>query len=135
MSWCSWLSRQSNTLKVSGSSPGDANFSLAFYLLTLNFVDFERQRLLFEDKINIWVLDLNLSPVITSKGRIRRIILYMMGKSLSILIMLMWNFYELIIYFRNSPLFIHLVLTLGTNHFIAFALPLASVKCGTSVRN
>lgn len=25
VSWCSWLSRQSNTLKVSGSSPGDAN--------------------------------------------------------------------------------------------------------------
>ncbi|KAJ7944874.1 hypothetical protein O6P43_034204, partial [Quillaja saponaria] len=25
-SWCSWLSRQSNTLKVSGSSPGDAIF-------------------------------------------------------------------------------------------------------------
>ncbi|MQL92993.1 hypothetical protein Taro_025646 [Colocasia esculenta] len=24
VSWCSWLSRQSNTLKVSGSSPGDA---------------------------------------------------------------------------------------------------------------
>ena len=24
MSWCSWLSRQSNTLKVSGSNPGDA---------------------------------------------------------------------------------------------------------------
>ena len=27
--WCSWLSRQSNTLKVSGSSPGSINF-LAF---------------------------------------------------------------------------------------------------------
>jgi hypothetical protein len=26
VSWCSWLSRQSNTLKVSGSSPGDAIF-------------------------------------------------------------------------------------------------------------
>ena len=26
VSWCSWLSRQSNTLKVSGSSPGDATF-------------------------------------------------------------------------------------------------------------
>ena len=25
VSWCSWLSRQSNTLKVSGSNPGDAN--------------------------------------------------------------------------------------------------------------
>jgi hypothetical protein len=24
VSWCSWLSRQSNTLKVSGSNPGDA---------------------------------------------------------------------------------------------------------------
>ncbi|KAI2624513.1 hypothetical protein GGS21DRAFT_532650, partial [Xylaria nigripes] len=23
VSWCSWLSRQSNTLKVSGSSPGE----------------------------------------------------------------------------------------------------------------
>ena len=27
VSWCSWLSRQSNTLKVSGSSPGDAIFT------------------------------------------------------------------------------------------------------------
>ncbi|KAA0033920.1 hypothetical protein E6C27_scaffold43059G001110 [Cucumis melo var. makuwa] len=27
VSWCSWLSRQSNTLKVSGSSPGDANLT------------------------------------------------------------------------------------------------------------
>ena len=26
VSWCSWLSRQSNTLKVSGSNPGDAIF-------------------------------------------------------------------------------------------------------------
>ncbi|KAI3343098.1 hypothetical protein F4824DRAFT_444486 [Ustulina deusta] len=25
VSWCSWLSRQSNTLKVSGSSPGEIN--------------------------------------------------------------------------------------------------------------
>ncbi|CAN1199463.1 Sugar transporter ERD6-like 5, partial [Linum perenne] len=25
-SWCSWLSRQSNTLKVSGSNPGEAIF-------------------------------------------------------------------------------------------------------------
>ena len=24
VSWCSWLSRQSNTLKVSGSNPGEA---------------------------------------------------------------------------------------------------------------
>ena len=27
---CSWLSRQSNTLKVSGSNPGDATFQLLF---------------------------------------------------------------------------------------------------------
>lgn len=33
VSWCSWLSRQSNTLKVSGSNPGDAIFSFSF----LNF--------------------------------------------------------------------------------------------------
>ncbi|AET03133.1 hypothetical protein MTR_8g063140 [Medicago truncatula] len=26
VSWCSWLSRQSNTLKVSGSNPGEAIF-------------------------------------------------------------------------------------------------------------
>ena len=31
VSWCSWLSRQSNTLKVSGSSPGEANL-FAFFL-------------------------------------------------------------------------------------------------------
>ena len=32
VSWCSWLSRQSNTLKVSGSSPGDAISSILFYI-------------------------------------------------------------------------------------------------------
>ncbi|KAI0816092.1 hypothetical protein GGR55DRAFT_625160 [Xylaria sp. FL0064] len=31
VSWCSWLSRQSNTLKVSGSSPGEINTSCAFF--------------------------------------------------------------------------------------------------------
>lgn len=33
VSWCSWLSRQSNTLKVSGSNPGEAMFCfvLCFY--------------------------------------------------------------------------------------------------------
>ena len=31
VSWCSWLSRQSNTLKVSGSSPGDAIFLFPSY--------------------------------------------------------------------------------------------------------
>ena len=30
MSWCSWLSRQSNTLKVSGSNPGDASLCFRF---------------------------------------------------------------------------------------------------------
>ena len=30
VSWCSWLSRQSNTLKVSGSNPGDAIFFFFF---------------------------------------------------------------------------------------------------------
>ena len=34
VSWCSWLSRQSNTLKVSGSSPGEANL---FFLPHLFF--------------------------------------------------------------------------------------------------
>ncbi|KAI1757175.1 hypothetical protein F4782DRAFT_217369 [Xylaria castorea] len=29
VSWCSWLSRQSNTLKVSGSSPGEINVFLS----------------------------------------------------------------------------------------------------------
>ncbi|KAI1160652.1 hypothetical protein F5B18DRAFT_497702 [Nemania serpens] len=28
VSWCSWLSRQSNTLKVSGSSPGGIKIQL-----------------------------------------------------------------------------------------------------------
>ena len=32
VSWCSWLSRQSNTLKVSGSNPGEAIFSKHFYI-------------------------------------------------------------------------------------------------------
>ena len=31
VSWCSWLSRQSNTLKVSGSNPGDAIFPFLFF--------------------------------------------------------------------------------------------------------
>ena len=31
VSWCSWLSRQSNTLKVSGSNPGDATFPFLFF--------------------------------------------------------------------------------------------------------
>jgi hypothetical protein len=31
VSWCSWLSRQSNTLKVSGSSPGEIIFFLFHY--------------------------------------------------------------------------------------------------------
>ena len=35
VSWCSWLSRQSNTLKVSGSSPGDAILSFFSLFLTL----------------------------------------------------------------------------------------------------
>ena len=30
VSWCSWLSRQSNTLKVSGSSPGEASYLFLF---------------------------------------------------------------------------------------------------------
>lgn len=41
VSWCSWLSRQSNTLKVSGSNPGEAIIlfdSLCLkILLTLSF--------------------------------------------------------------------------------------------------
>ena len=32
VSWCSWLSRQSNTLKVSGSSPGDAIILFIFHI-------------------------------------------------------------------------------------------------------
>ena len=32
VSWCSWLSRQSNTLKVSGSNPGDAIFAATPFL-------------------------------------------------------------------------------------------------------
>ena len=42
VSWCSWLSRQSNTLKVSGSNPGDAIryfCSLAFLFLFLSIFD------------------------------------------------------------------------------------------------
>ena len=35
VSWCSWLSRQSNTLKVSGSSPGDA---IVFFFFPFNYV-------------------------------------------------------------------------------------------------
>ena len=41
VSWCSWLSRQSNTLKVSGSSPGEIIHFLgmpflSFSLFSLN---------------------------------------------------------------------------------------------------
>ena len=36
VSWCSWLSRQSNTLKVSGSSPGEANL-FAFFFISASF--------------------------------------------------------------------------------------------------
>lgn len=36
VSWCSWLSRQSNTLKVSGSSPGEAKFPLSFLLFSFS---------------------------------------------------------------------------------------------------
>ena len=32
MSWCSWLSRQSNTLKVSSSSLGDAIFAIFIFI-------------------------------------------------------------------------------------------------------
>ncbi|PPS03978.1 hypothetical protein GOBAR_AA16674 [Gossypium barbadense] len=32
VSWCSWLSRQSNTLKVSGSSPGDATYCFSTFV-------------------------------------------------------------------------------------------------------
>ena len=41
VSWCSWLSRQSNTLKVSGSNPGDAIFLFFFffYYLTLKLIN------------------------------------------------------------------------------------------------
>ena len=46
VSWCSWLSRQSNTLKVSGSSPGDAtakhfrqNWAVDYFFL-LSFVNY-----------------------------------------------------------------------------------------------
>ena len=35
VSWCSWLSRQFNTLKVSGSSPGDAN--IFFWVILYSF--------------------------------------------------------------------------------------------------
>ena len=35
VSWCSWLSRQSNTLKVSGSSPGDA--IIFFWVILYSF--------------------------------------------------------------------------------------------------
>ena len=46
VSWCSWLSRQSNTLKVSGSSPGDAMFLILFcFSLFINFP--ETSRLIF----------------------------------------------------------------------------------------
>lgn len=35
VSWCSWLSRQSNTLKVSGSTPGEAILFTSLYLFYL----------------------------------------------------------------------------------------------------
>ena len=38
VSWCSWLSRQSNTLKVSGSSPGEANIFSYFFPLRKNYL-------------------------------------------------------------------------------------------------
>jgi hypothetical protein len=37
VSWCSWLSRQSNTLKVSGSNPGEANSSFFFAAQSYSF--------------------------------------------------------------------------------------------------
>lgn len=35
MSWCSWLSRQSNTLKVSSSSLGDAIFAIFIFIIII----------------------------------------------------------------------------------------------------
>ena len=37
VSWCSWLSRQSNTLKVSGSNPGEANEDILFVFFDFHF--------------------------------------------------------------------------------------------------
>jgi hypothetical protein len=45
VSWCSWLSRQSNTLKVSGSNPGEAKCKLFLFLRLL--VSFLFLQLLF----------------------------------------------------------------------------------------
>jgi hypothetical protein len=66
VSWCSWLSRQSNTLKVSGSNPGDAKIFPSFLFFTSQ--KSERNK---EIKPSLWVAASDGLLVITQKTRFR----------------------------------------------------------------
>ena len=53
--WCSWLSRQSNTLKVSGSNPGEAIFSF-FVLFCSLFLQLLCMEVIFSVERNVsWI--------------------------------------------------------------------------------
>ena len=57
VSWCSWLSHQSNTLKVSGSSPGEAISFLAL-------ISYLSWKLLYSCKISPLILPFSLDCVL-----------------------------------------------------------------------